>query len=327
VAVAEPTAAGLSWLLFVGSSVHVASTGWLFTARELRAHAFRHRTRYLWVPLSLIAAAALLAMAVPQRALNVMLLAYFGWQFWHYQRQNYGLAALAAASRSAPGLAASERLALLLTGCAGGLGLLSHPKLLQLTITPGLGAALHLAFPIAALGLLSGVVLGVIALLSRPVVQRPAVLCAGYLMALLFFVPVFLFSSPYAAVGGLVIAHGFQYLLLVGLVATGGPRRADRLRLCLWLGFFALGAGTALSVASHQHTAGPAGRLLYGAYLGIVMTHFVVDADVWHLRDPARRAFIASRVPFLLPTLTPPPTPPPLTPVADGSGADIRSAA
>jgi hypothetical protein len=46
------------------------------------------------------------------------------------------------------------------------------------------------------------------------------------------------------------------------------------------------------------------------------MTHFVIDAGVWRLRDPARKAFIASRVPFLFPA-----------PPADISETDIRSAA
>jgi hypothetical protein len=37
---------------------------------------------------------------------------------------------------------------------------------------------------------------------------RPAGLAVSYLMALLFVLPVFVFTSPYAAVGGLTIAHG-----------------------------------------------------------------------------------------------------------------------
>jgi hypothetical protein len=32
-----------------------------------------------------------------------------------------------------------------------------------------------------------------------------------------------------------------------------------------------------------------------------VMAHFVIDAGLWRLRDPFPRAFLASRVPSLLP--------------------------
>ena len=46
-----------------------------------------------------------------------------------------------------------------------------------------------------------------------------------YLMGLFFSVPVFVFASPYAAVGGMTIADGMQYLLLVSLVAACLPGR------------------------------------------------------------------------------------------------------
>ncbi len=67
------------------------------------------------------------------------------------------------------------------------------------------------------------------ALLRRRAADRPAGFCAMYLMALLFSLPIFVFRSPYAAVGGMTIAHGFQYLLLVGLVAAGNRRGTARL--------------------------------------------------------------------------------------------------
>ncbi len=122
-----------------------------------------------------------------------------------------------------------------------------------------------------------------------------------YLVALLFGAPVFVFTSPYAAIGGMTAAHGLQYLLLVGLAAAGadgGPPRLLRLAL---LANIALAGGAVLSAASHLHSAGPGGRLLFGAYLGIVIAHFAIDAGVWRLRDPAARQVIAARLPSLLP--------------------------
>jgi hypothetical protein len=314
--VAESTGAGLAWLLFVGSSVHVVSTGWLFTAKEMRAQARRHRHRYLWAPLGLIAVAATLAAALPTRTVNVLLLGYFGWQFWHYQRQNYGIAALAASAKRVASLTGSERHALLITGCTGGTGLLVHPGLLQLTLPLGLVRALQPAFPLVGIAFLLGGSYGIAALAHRPAGQRPVTFCAHYLMGLLFFAPVFLFRSPYAAVGTLVIVHGMQYLVLTGLVATGDRRQAARLRALVVMVGLALVAGAALNLASHLHSAGPTGRLLYGVYLGVVMTHFVFDAASWRLRDPSCRAFIASRVPRLFPAR-----------LADASDTDIRSAA
>jgi hypothetical protein len=40
--------------------------------------------------------------------------------------------------------------------------------------------------------------------------------------------------------------------------------------------------------------------LVFGAYLGTVMAHFVVDGGLWRLRDPFLRAFLARRVPYLM---------------------------
>ena len=134
-----------------------------------------------------------------------------------------------------------------------------------------------------------------------------------YLMGLFFSVPVFIFTSPYAAVGGMTIAHGMQYLLLVSLFAAGGPGEAGRaLRLAV-LGNVALIGGAVLAVTSHLHSGGPAVRLVFGAYLGAVMAHFVVDAGLWRLRDAFPRVFLARRVPYLMRTAP-----------AVRSGADIR---
>jgi len=52
--------------------------------------------------------------------------------------------------------------------------------------------------------------------------RRPAGFCATYLISLFFVLPVLVFASPYAAVGGMTAAHGLQYLVLVSLVAGGG---------------------------------------------------------------------------------------------------------
>jgi hypothetical protein len=122
-------------------------------------------------------------------------------------------------------------------------------------------------------------------------------------MALLFFGPVFIFHSPYAAVAGMTIEHGLQYLLLVGLVAAArsrGKRRVVGLALLLNLGLL---GGLLLSAASHLHNAPAIGRAVFGAYLGVVMTHFVIDAGIWRLREPFPRAFMTSRLPFLVPPM------------------------
>ena len=93
-----PAPEALAFLLFVGSSVHVASTGWFYTVPEVRAHMRQQPARYVWWPLALISGAGAIAFLLPRPTLLWLLLPYFGWQFFHYQKQNLGIAALTASS-------------------------------------------------------------------------------------------------------------------------------------------------------------------------------------------------------------------------------------
>jgi hypothetical protein len=305
----------LTWLLILGSSVHVAATGYFFTVREVRTHAMEHRGRYLYVPATCIALAALLTAVLRPSQVDWILFPYFCWQFFHFQKQNLGLVAIAAGAVGTSGPSAPERRALMLAGYAGILGLATRPALLQLTITTHIGG-LH----VAALGLfLTAILGGLVALRARPRGANPPGYCVVYLSSLTFFTPVFLFHAPYAAVAGMTIAHGVQYLVLVGLVAGGTSRPAERrFGIAVFLNIALIG-GIALSAASHLHDGPTVERLVFGAYLGLVMTHFVVDAGLWRLRDPFPRAFLAARLPYLVRS-----TPAAVTPLDDRSGGDIQ---
>lgn len=285
----------LGTLLFLGSSTHVAATAWFYTLPEIRGHALARKGRYVIVPVALIAGTALTAVFVPYRHLEWALLAYFGWQFFHFQKQNLGMAALAGACQGGGSLSRRERLGIMVAGVGGIAALVVRPDLLQL----GTGRPPRLLFPVALIVFLAGVAIGLHALARRE--RRPAGFVVIYLTSLLFFTPVFVFGSPYAAVAGLTIAHGYQYLLIVGLVA-GAPRpgRSGTAGLTIMMSV-ALFGGLALNYASHLHGS-PAAleRALYGAYLGAVMAHFVIDAGLWRLRDEFPRRFLTASVPYLL---------------------------
>jgi hypothetical protein len=292
----------LSWLLFTGSSVHVASTGWLFTLPTVREYAGKHKVRCFWIPVCLIGVTAVAAAAIQPATFQWLLLPYFSWQFYHYQKQNVGMAALAAAAGQVKPLTSAERRCLVFSGLATVGALASHPRLLGLHIEldpPWLHLAALTAFA-AAVGA------GLLALASRPPAARPAGFTVIYLTSLLFGLPAFVFSSPYAAVGGMTVAHGLQYLLLMSLVASQGTPEAGRssrlVRLAL-LANIALIGGVLLSAASHLHNSDQAGRLIFGAYLGVVMAHFVIDAGIWRMRDPLARKFMTENVPFLKPAV------------------------
>jgi hypothetical protein len=291
---------GLGWLLFVGSSMHVASTGLLFSFREVRAHAARHPTRYLATPLALVATAAAMAVLLSSHQLALVLLGYFAWQFFHFSKQNLGIAALAASSMRVQSLTRAEQRSILGTGWTGIAALMLHPGTLQLPLSPHVGWYPAAPFHLVAAGFGCCAAAGAVALLRRPAADRPLGYCVTYSLAVCFPLPIFVCSLPYAAVGGMTIAHGLQYLVLVGMVAAGPKdRRAAPLRLVTLLALALLG-GAGLSAASHLHTGGAVAHVVYGGYLGVVMAHFVVDAGIWRLRDPFPRAFLSSRLPALL---------------------------
>jgi len=316
IVMAPPAAAspvsGLIWLLFLGSSVHVASTAWLYGLPEVRSYALQRPLRYVWIPLGLVVAGAPTAALLSPAVMAWLLLPYFAWQFFHFQKQNLGMAALAAAAHGVTPLRPVERWALIVAGVAGITGLMAHPGLLQLHIEPHIGAL----FAPAALTFAGAVGVGLVSLVRRASHDRPAGFSATYLLSLLFSLPIFVFRSRYAAVGGMTIAHGFQYLLLMGLIAAGGARGGARAVRVTLFGTVALVGGAVLSGASHLHGASPALRLLFGAYLGVVMAHFVVDAGFWRMRNAFSRQFIARHVPYLVPLEGPLPT-------GDRSPADI----
>ncbi|HEX3907785.1 MAG TPA: hypothetical protein VHW92_07620 [Mycobacteriales bacterium] len=307
---------GLGWLLFVGSSVHIAGTGWLFSFREVRAHAPERSARYVIVPLALVAVSGVMATLLSPRDLAIVLLGYFGWQFFHFQKQNLGITALAATALGLGPLTRLERWSILATGWAGIAALMLHPGTLQLSLHPRRGWYPAVPFHVVTVGFVASAAVGLVALLQRPARDRPAGYCAAYLLAVGFPLPIFVFASPYAAVGGMTIAHGLQYLVLVGMV-TVGPRAGRRpvaQRIAL-LAAAVLG-GLGLNRASHLHTGGSVAHLIYGGYLGVVMAHFVVDAGIWRLRDRFPRSFLSARLPSLL-------HPPPVS-VPDASPAGVR---
>lgn len=276
---------GLMWLLFVGSSVHVAATFALFTFKDLRRHARTHPRRYVAAPLAMTITAAAIAALFPPRALQAALLAFFGWQLWHYQQQNLGLAALAIKAAGQPPLTLTERRGIRIAAAAGILALAAHPQVTQLVDlhTP---AALATAATITAWLLLAGAVVKQ---------RRPAPL-----LAVAFPLPLLLTTSPYAALGGMTLAHGLQYLLLVGMVLAGPTTTTRRGPEATLLTAGVLAIAGALAATSHLHHGPAATKAVFGAYLGVVMTHFVLDAGLWRLRDPFPRQWLGQRLPALL---------------------------
>ena len=203
------------------------------------------------------------------------------------------------------------------TGAAGIGGVCAHPALLQLNVRPPLGGYFAL---LATALLVVGVAGGTLALTKRPRSDRPPRFCVMYALALLFPLPIFIFTSPYAAIAGMTMAHGLQYLLLLGLVAAGDRRR----RLDRWRGCAVHAGSPGRSDAECDFPSArrwPATAAVLRGLLGLLAAHFVVDAGIWRLREPFVRAFLSQRVGYLVRPVRPSGV---LVSVDDRSVADIE---
>jgi len=63
---------GLDWLLFIGSSVHVASTGWFYADPATRRYMLSRPTRYVIAPALLIIGAVVGAAAIPRPSVDFL---------------------------------------------------------------------------------------------------------------------------------------------------------------------------------------------------------------------------------------------------------------
>jgi hypothetical protein len=233
----------------------------------------------------LVVAAAALVLLWPTLSLRALLLAFFAWQFTHFQRQNIGLAKLIASKWAADPLSAAEcRLAEAAAWCAIGV-LIARPSLLGLghatARIPGAG----LVEQLATVAYVVCIAVAVVLVVRRR--HRSAAASAAYLTSLAFVAPVFLFQNAEAAVTGMVVAHGLQYLFVVRW-RTGQARIAQAQApwpTTLAVVAVAVLGGAVLEALSELHSTSSLLRLLNGLYFGIVMAHFAVDGLLW--RRPA----------------------------------------
>lgn len=281
--------------LLFAASMHVAATPWLATLGEVRACATTRRIRFVLAPLLALCACIAIAGALSTRALEWCLLGFFAWQFVHFAKQNVGVVGLACGADRLAGPTTAERRWIVASGVTGVAGLLARPSLVEVRVSPS-----PVVFHLAALAFCVCAVGGLLELRRRSRSARSAGFTASYVVAVCFSCPIFFTSSPYAAVAGMTIAHGLQYLGILGLVAAGPiarRRRGVRVALLVNVAFF---GGLAIHAASRLSDPIPGGHLAFGAYLGVYVAHFVVDAGLWRMSLPSSRRFVAAALPRLI---------------------------
>jgi hypothetical protein len=283
------------WVTFLGSSGHVAASFFFYTDSRVRGYMLANaRGRFVWAPLSVIAAASLFfATAGPLLPYGVTL--YWIWQTHHYTRQNHGI--LSFVGRAYGGAPSElERTALTLAGVGGVIGALTFVAPYRDTFLAHFGWHLHHI----ALG---SYVAGWLCFAAACIRDRRTLRTAHPLRSIvalammLFYLPLFLFRNPQLAVGSYAMAHGLQYLIFMGYVAA--VPRAALLRRALALVVFVVALGSALDFLQRAEHFGDYRMAVFGAYLGIVMWHFLLDAGIWRLSEPFQRGYMSERFAFL----------------------------
>jgi len=283
------------WVMFLGSSGHVAASFFFYSDSRMRQHMLgENRGRFLWAPLFLImGTSALFSSGWPEVSYAIMF--YWIWQTHHYTRQNHGILAFTGKAYGDPPNEL-ERTAITLSGVGGVLGALTVLAPYRSTFLELYGWHVH---QIALGTYLTGWLIYFVSLVrgraTRSGTHWMRTLMPVVLM--LFYLPLFVFHDPRLAVGSYAMAHGLQYLVFMSYVAAA-PRESLWYRAIGLVAFVAL-LGWSLEFLQRPKVFGDYRMAVFGAYLGVVMWHFLLDAGVWRLREPFQRGYMADRFTFL----------------------------
>jgi hypothetical protein len=277
---------------FLGGGAHVAAGYYFFADRKGRAILLSHWPRTILLPVCLACAYGLIFLLGSQAMKAVALLFYFVWQTWHYQRQNFGVASFCTRAAQQAPLTNREKLPMQLAVIAAILALFKLYDLGQGTVLQRFAQSVWY-IGLGLQGLAAVLWLRVAAAIRREegAARRIAVLGMGTL----FFLPSFVYSDPLNAVLSYALAHGLQYLVFMAYVGQGQERKGASLAKLVVL-TLSLGG---LLVISQARTGSPLREFIFGVYLSVVMTHFVMDGVIWRLRLAPQRAYMTNIFSFI----------------------------
>lgn len=280
---------------FLGANFHVALTGWFYTDREMRSHFRSAPVRYIVIP-CVIVSINVVAFCFFDFAVRLYIVFIFiCWLLWHYQKQNVGLLSFIAAGTDRVPLSVWERRTFTLSAIAGISGAFSviqfGPASLSTVFAQlhQMGAAVYLVLvPISFC----------IAVARNPSLRTNRLRFLYFVIGTLFFLPTYIFSDAVSAIAGYTLAHGLQYFVFMSFVSTSKERTViSFIKLCVIAAF----GGLFLNHASEASSwlSAPYAGALYGLFIGLVMTHFVLDAGIWRLREPFQRSYMRKKFDFV----------------------------
>ena len=279
---------------FVGGTGHVGASLYFLISDDFQKHRRTRMNTYWFLPLLIVLATALLMTYGGSTVQAHVILGYFVWQTWHYQRQNFGLLSMTGVATKSGPVHEWERLAIDLGVMAGILGLFSKMNIAEGTFLQLYAQDLYTA---GSLIICFNILIVTYTIAKDPKYSAHPIRAIFFVLGAFFYLPTFIFESAQAAVMSYALAHGWQYMVFMMYVAQRPGRQIKHQVLTLFGCFIA--GGIVLSMMGDQSLWGPYAMPIFGVYLGFVMWHFVTDADIWRLREPFQRQYMNSAFPFL----------------------------
>lgn len=259
---------------------HVGTSAAFYFDGELRWLRDADRARfYLWPLVAVLVGLAVALTATPTMRVYAVA-GFLGWQLHHFTRQNLGCFAFLCRARGMAGPTEEERRLLDLTTVAG---VCAIPSALIEQSIPGEDALM----------LAGGLVMVVTATRAWHAARLSGdpLRAAALAFVVAFYLPLYVFDGG-AALLGYALAHGAQYLLMVGHL-PGHRVDGRRMTLAVVGGFAMVGLPLYWAMG---HTGQP---IVFGLFYGVTATHFIIDAGIWKMRDPEQRAYMRRRFAFL----------------------------
>ena len=258
---------------------HVGATAFFYIDEDFFPLIRQNRARFFLSPL-LASTGCLAVYLVSSAAWTLVVAGFLAWQLYHYQRQNYGLIAFAGRS----------------VGCALPAELNRMLNLGVATAVCNMLRRIDLATGIASLALLYFSILLFVAstvilirlLRSAPALRSPSVFIFT-ILSWAFFVPTLLSTGELVGFWSYAMAHGAQYVIFM-IVVAGRCRHG-------LVGLAALVLVFAAMYVGFGHLNGSTSGSAF--YTGLVMSHFLIDAKIWRLREPLQRDIMRERFAFI----------------------------
>lgn len=296
---------------------HVFTTLYLLVdAREL-VGVPRPLLTLLVIPLVLMAVTAAVLVASPLWMVTGFMLFYTFFGMWHFGRQNFGIVAFATRISYRRPMGRFERHALNAGNFAGLLAGYHIFAPVMFTLNPRTWPLdLSKIDPMFSLLRYGGLAiyavlipLSLYYLVTNWRRHEPFALVI-FLGCVFFFLPTYLSADPLLVLVAWAVAHGLQYVLILGLHAagraTGQPERGIALGPLLLFTLVVIGGVLLWRYSGRLQLDGDDTqvRLAVSAIVAITLAHYWIERYLWKFSSPERRAWLEQSFRFLSPPKT-----------------------